>query len=272
MKQPTKVLVFAAFILAGVFCAMLIAQTTVPSQMVRGSKVTITGEVLTFNSATRVISIQGPLGGILIGVVSTDVSDVSMIKPGSMIEVSYSEAIAAAVRRKGETNPLISAEVVAAVTHPGMPKEAAAINETFTVHSIDLSHNTVVLKDKDNNLRVTEVVRPEFQAKLKDLKPGEIVDITYSNALIEGVRPVGAGEKPAFTMRSGTLVIDRGEVKKRLENTLMIRNEAGRMVKVTVDPKQKFLLDGKEVTVYDLKEGTKLTRTALRVSEASYSE
>jgi hypothetical protein len=62
-------------------------------------------------------------------------------------------------------------------------------------------------------------------------------------------------------------VVDHGEVVRRMNNTIFVRNEKGRMVKVAVDPKFKFTLDGKEATVYDLEPGVKLTRTAFRVVE-----
>jgi hypothetical protein len=65
-----------------------------------------------------------------------------------------------------------------------------------------------------------------------------------------------------------TLVVDHGEVVRRMNNTLFVRNDQGRVVKIVVDPKFKFLLDGKEATVYDLKPGSQLKRTAFRVVES----
>jgi len=38
-------------------------------------------------------------------------------------------------------------------------------------------------------------------------------------------------------------------------------------VRVQVDPSFKFTVDGKEVSVADLKPGTRLTRTAFRVTD-----
>jgi hypothetical protein len=63
-------------------------------------------------------------------------------------------------------------------------------------------------------------------------------------------------------------VVDHGEVVRRMNNTIFVRNEKGKILKVVVDPDFKFMLDGKEATVYDLKPGAKLTRTALRVVES----
>ena len=51
-------------------------------------------------------------------------------------------------------------------------------------------------------------------------------------------------------------------------NTLFIRNNAGRIIKVAVDPDYKFMLNGKEATVADIEAGTKLSRTAFRITDA----
>jgi hypothetical protein len=244
-----------------------------PAQVVRGDSVTITAEVLSYDPDTRELSLKGPLGGLIIAYVSTDVQDVSALKPGAMVSATYYQAIAASVRRHGEREPLVGAADAAAKFEPGMPVKASkAVTESLTVSSVDLPSKTVVFLDKKGKVVTRTVERPEFQERLKDLKPGDVVDVTYSEALVKGVRPVKPGEEAGIKLAEGTVVIDNGVVMKRMQNTLLIRNDAGRMIKVTVDPNFKFLLNGQEATVNDLREGTKLTRTALRVWDTSYSE
>ena len=63
-----------------------------------------------------------------------------------------------------------------------------------------------------------------------------------------------------------------GEVVRRMNNVLYIRNERGRIVRVSVDPAFRFEIDGKEMTVTDLQPGTQLTRTAFRVIESASFE
>ena len=55
-------------------------------------------------------------------------------------------------------------------------------------------------------------------------------------------------------------------------NTIWVRNEQGRTVKIVADPKFKFKLNGEDATVKDLEKGDKLTRTAFRVVENVYYE
>lgn len=254
--------------------APAIGQTTdARSQVAVGESLTITAEVLAFDPATREILLEGPLGGEIEGEVSDEVEDLSELQPGALVSVTYYQAIAASIHREGEAKPLATAADAAGRMQPGMSVDLEdATSETLSVVSVDLATNTVVFEDAEGELLPTEVERPEFQAKLKDLKPGDQVDVTYSEALVTGVEPLQPGEEANATMKVGTLVIDRGVIVRRVSNTLVIRNESGRMVRVEVDPDFKFIVDGKETSVYELEEGTRLTRTALRVSEVSYAE
>ena len=274
MKTHSGRFVFLVFLGMSTLVASSTGQTSDPqTQVVRGDSVTMTAEVLSFDPDTRKLSLRGPFGGLITAYVSTDIQDVSGLKPGAMVSATYYEAIAASVRRKGDREPMVGATDAAAKFQPGMPVKASkAVTETVTVESVDLASNTIFFVDKKGKVVAWPVKRPEFQERLKDLKPGDVVDVTYSEALVTGVTPVQPGAQPGIRLAEGTLVIDNGVVMKRVGNTLMIRNDAGRMLKVTVDPDYKFLLDGREATVTDLKEGTKLSKTVLRVKDTSYSE
>lgn len=265
-------LVAVALILA--LAAPAIGQTSAPRpQIAVGESFTVTAEVVKFDPASRKITLKGPLGGEIVGAVAETVKDVSQLQPGALVSVTYYQAIAASARRTGDSRPLFTAEQAAAKRQPGLPASSkSATTQTLTVSSVALDSNTVVFQRADGTLLPTEVNRPEFRAKLKDLRSGDQIDVTYSEALVTGITPVAPGQEAKATMKLGTLVIDRGEVVRRMDETLLIRNERGRMIRVKVDPNFKFLVDGKEMTVYDLREGTKLSRTALRVREVSYPE
>jgi len=261
----------------GVGCALVFgaiaaqAQGT-RAQVVSAQSLTISAEVVALDATTRKVTLKGPFGGLIAGTVSDEVKDLSRIKVGDLVSASYYEAVAASVHRKGDEKPLFSATDIAAKAEPGTKTAAAAVTaKSVTVFSVDAVANTLVLQGADRTLYPINVERREFQAKLKDLKVGDQIDIAYSEALVTGLTPLAAGEEAKVTMKVGTIVIDKGEVVRRIQNTLIIRNENGRMLKVTVPGDFKFQLDGKEATVFDVRDGTRLERTALRVSEASYS-
>jgi uncharacterized protein GlcG (DUF336 family) len=243
------------------------------SQVVAGQTFTVSAEVVSYDSATREVVLKGPFGGTIEGVVSTDVKDVSELAPGHLVSATYYEAVAAGVRRKADEKALFTAADLAAAAQAGVPtSDVTSKTVTVTVSMVDLKTNTVVFKKEDGTLVPTEVTRPEFQAKLKDLKDGDLVDMTYSEALVTDIKPMKEGEEATVAMKMGTLVIDKGEVLKRVGNSLTIKNDAGRIFRVNVDPDFKFMMDGKEATVQDIREGTKLSRTVLRVQSVDYSE
>jgi hypothetical protein len=106
-----------------------------------------------------------------------------------------------------------------------------------------------------------------FARKLQGLRAGDKIDVVTTEAVIVDVKAAAPGAEAGVSYTASTLIVDHGEVVWRSGNTVVLRNERGRLVKVTADPSFKFLVDGREVTVADLKPGVKLTRTALRTEK-----
>jgi len=175
--------------------------------------------------------------------------------------------------KPGEPNPLFTGGE-ATTAEEGKHPEASVSEQTkhtVTVVSVDPEKRSVVLQeDKTGAIFPVEVERPEIARKLQTLKPGDKIDVVTTEAIIVKVTPAAKGAKPGMTYTSSTLIVERGVVVQRLGNTIVVRDENGRKVKVTVDPKYKFMLDGQEVTVASLREGTKLTRVALRTEKVDY--
>jgi hypothetical protein len=245
-----------------------------PSQMTIGELTTITGEVVAIDPATRHVTLRGPLGGEIAGRVQEGAKNLDQIKAGDMVTIAYYQSVAFSATRKGEPNPLFTGGE-AATGAPGARPEAyvsTQVKKTVTVVSVDPDTRSIVFQGENGTLFPVEVKRPEFAQKLQGLRAGDQLDVIVSEAVIAEVTKAVPGQKPAMTHQKGTLIVDRGEVVKRMNNTLIIRNEKGRTVRVTVDPTFKFMLDGKEVTVMDLKEGTRLERTAFRIVESTSFE
>jgi len=244
------------------------AETT-PSQATRADLVTLTAEVAALDIATREITLLGPLGGKIRAAVSDRVKNLDQVKVGDLVEVTYSQTLTVSAHRVGEANPLFVGGD-ASTAAPG-ERPAGQLSrqekETVTVVSVDVEKRMLVVQGADGTLFPTEVERPEFAVKLKSLKPGDQLDVILTEAVAVSVTPAQPGSAPSAAYASGTLVVDRGEVLQVVGNTLLIRNEQGRTVRVQVDPSFKFTVDGKEVSVADLRPGTRLTRTAFRVTD-----
>ena len=270
MRGPSPLLITLIPLLLGCASSSPPAASPGPSSTSMTRLVTMTGEITAVDPATRQVTLRGPLGGELAGRLGEEVKNLDQVEVGDMVTVFYYQSIALSAAKKGEPDPLFtSAEVATAA--PGERPAAYASTQTkrtVTVVSVDPAKRSIVLQGEDGTLFPVEVQRPEFVQKLQGLRAGDQIDVVLTEALITGVTPATPGEKPAVTSDTATLIIDRGEVVRRMGNTLYIRNEQGRIVKVKVDPSFKFLVDGKEMTVAELQPGTRLTRTAFRVVES----
>lgn len=245
------------------------AKEPVPSQATVHETLTLTAEVVSVDLATRHLTLRGPLGGEITGRVEDEVKNLGQVKAGDMVSISYQASIAMSAWRPGQPNPLFTggdASTAEPGKHPAV-SVSEQTKQTVTVVSVDPEKRSLVLEDAHGTLFPVEVERPEFARKLQVLKPGDKIDVVTTEAVIAEVKPAAPDAKPGMSYTSSTLIVERGEVLWRSGNTIVVRNEQGRSVKVTVDPKFKFMVDGKEVTVADLKPGTKLTRTALRTEK-----
>lgn len=244
-----------------------------PSQTTVHETLTATVEVIAVDPVKRHLTLRGPLGGEIIGVVDKDVKNLAQVKVGDMVSISYHSSIAMSASKPGEPNPLFTGGE-ASTAEEGKKPEASVSEQTkhtVTVVSVDPEKRTVVLQeDKTGEIFPVEVDRPEMARKLQTLQPGDKIDVVTTEAVIVKVTPAAHGAKPGLAYTSSTLIVERGVVVRRLGNTIVIRDEKGRQVKVTVDPNFRFMLNGREATVSELQPGTRLTRTALRTEKVEY--
>jgi hypothetical protein len=264
----------ASILLLALTTGSLMAQPA-KDKATRMELVTITGEVTAVDPAARTIKLRGPLGGEISGKVTEEVKNLAQIKVGELVTVAYYESLAISVKRKGEATVLFKSASGDSAEPGERPAGYAATTETavMTVVAVDAEKRSLVVQNDKGVITGVAIERPEFAAKLANLKPGDQLEVTRTEALIANVSPAASGVKPSVSHTLTTLVVDNGEVVRRMNNTIWVRNEQGHIVKVVVDPKFKFKLDGKDATVEDLSKGDKLTRTAFRVVEnVSYEE
>jgi len=263
--QPAVLALLAAVLGASV----VQAADPAPSQATVHETLTITAEVAAVDPSTRHLTLHGPLGGEITGRVEDDVKNLGQVKVGDMVTISYRASIAMSASKPGQPNPLFTGGEASTAAEGERP--ALSVSEqtkhTVTVVSVDPERRSIVLQGESGTLFPVEVDRPEFARKLQTLKPGDKIDVVTTEAVIAEVTPAAAGAKAGMSYTSSTLIIERGEVIWRQGNVILVRDERGRSVKITVDPKFKFMVNGKEMTVDDLKPGTKLTRTALRTEK-----
>src|SRR5262249_47381640 len=106
---------------------------------------------------------------------------------GDKVTTTYAVALAAQILKPGEepAPPAVSA----AKQGGGEIVAANQVSAVLNVVSVDAAKNTVTLKGPKGNTETVNVKRPELQAKLKELKPGDDVQITYTEATAIKVEP-----------------------------------------------------------------------------------
>lgn len=154
------------------------------------SKVTATVEAI--DRATRVVTIVGPEGESAIVQVGEEVRNLDQVQVGDKVMVEYYEGLVAEIVTGGASPKEVSVTDAVVRAEPGQrPAGAAgaAVTTTVVIESVDPVRNVVRFTGPLGKTRTVNVMKPEFRAMLKNLKPGDQVALTYFEALAINVQP-----------------------------------------------------------------------------------
>ena len=139
--------------------------------------------------SNRTVGLQNAEGEKNTVKVPTDVKAYDTLKVGNRIDIDYYEAMAVSMLPPG-TKPSMSerrrarAWVKAA---PATGGRETSISAEMT--SVDAANNKVSLKGPKGQVRTVTVQDPAMQKKLPGLKPGQVVQFTYTEAMAASIRP-----------------------------------------------------------------------------------
>lgn len=146
-----------------------------------GDAVSVTATVASVDLATRTVELKGADGKTASIVVPASIENLDELKVGDTVTATYAVALAAEILKPGEQ--AAPAAVSAAKQGGGEIVSAQQVSALVKIDSIDLATNSVTLTGPKGNTRTLKVKRPELQEKLKTLKPGDQVQITYTEAM-----------------------------------------------------------------------------------------
>jgi Cu/Ag efflux protein CusF len=173
-------------------CAATSAMAADPKPFERSETSQVTASVESVDPATRAIVLKGNEGIRVAMVAGPDVRNLDQIKPGDKVVAVYHQALAAEVKPRGTaTSPPTAADHVERAKPGEKPSGAAGISVATTVQieSVDKSFNTVSFRRSDGIVRTVAVEDPEAKRFLQTLKPGDPVEIVYTEALAVSVKP-----------------------------------------------------------------------------------
>jgi hypothetical protein len=161
--------------------------TAKPPTHAQGTEdITVEATVLAVDPDTREITLRGEDGQSFVVVAGPAVANFAQVAVGDKLRVRYQASIAVALKAPGAAITPASASASAEAAELGK-KPGAKIEDQVTatvrIESVDTERNIVVVTPPGGGLRAIHVVRPEGREFIKGLKPGDLVEITYSEAL-----------------------------------------------------------------------------------------
>ncbi len=199
MKNQTKKGIFLATIGGGALALALSAspafaqgggeQAGMPSAE-RSATVHASGTIVGINKGSRIVTIKTDAGETRSFQVSSEVSGFDKLKKGEKVDADYTESIAVAMMPKG-TKLSASERAAAAKTGNGMGGAGKQVTVSAEVVGVDTENNTVTVKGPKGNIETIDVKDPDNQAKLPNVKPGQVMQFTYTEAIAVSVTPQG---------------------------------------------------------------------------------
>ncbi|MGQ0578238.1 MAG: hypothetical protein ACT4PQ_04925 [Betaproteobacteria bacterium] len=154
-----------------------------------GRKRLATAEVIAIDLPTRTVTLKGQKGNEFTVHADDRVKNLPQVRVGDQVDVAYHESLVWNVKKAGEGTPGASVQSGTASAKPGAkPAGAAAtqLNMTATIEAIDQANGTVTLKGPQGNTRTIKARDPK---NLQRVQVGDLVDITYTEAVAVRVRP-----------------------------------------------------------------------------------
>jgi hypothetical protein len=150
-------------------------------------EVTTVATVQSVDQTARKITLKGPEGNTISAQVDEKVRNLDQVKPGDLVQLTYIEAAAIQVVKKGERGEQDDV-VVERAPEGEKPKGKVTrqVTRTAEIVNVDKSKGTITLRGPDDALTTVYVRRPE---KLEGLKAGDFLKITYSEAVAVSVQP-----------------------------------------------------------------------------------
>lgn len=174
-----------AALLAASPAAAQTANPTMTPLAAEAEEVDLMATVVSVDVPSRIVVLQNDEGKQARVKVGSNVQNLDQVKPGDKVKLRYFESIAIDLRRNSKAKPGVAAEQISERAPAGqLPAGLVARQVTVTaeVTAIDLKKNTVTLKGP-NGLHTVAVKKPDAQAGLKKLKKGDLIDITYTEAM-----------------------------------------------------------------------------------------
>jgi Cu/Ag efflux protein CusF len=198
--QGIPIMLKTAYKLSSVLGLLLAAGCASPEKPSAefASQVTMTAQVVAIDQAKRKVTLKGPNGKQETIKVGEEVRNLARVKVGDEVKVAYIESVAVDVKRPDEATPGVTGGAALDRAEAGEKPAGVAVSQvtvTTTLAEIDPNGAYVILTGPDGN-QVKMNVRD--RSKLKNVKVGDRVVITYTESLAVSVEKVSAPSSSGY--------------------------------------------------------------------------
>ncbi|HZF25714.1 MAG TPA: hypothetical protein VEZ88_05595 [Steroidobacteraceae bacterium] len=152
----------------------------------------VTARIEAVDVANRLITVRDPDGNLVELEVSPEVRNLAQVHVGDNMNVVYYQSLGAEFKQPGTGVKGVEQEAVAGRATQG-EKPAGGVGQqtraTVKIDSVDAATNTVKFTGPKGVQRTVAVKDPKAQAFIKQLKPGDDVELTYTEAVAISVDP-----------------------------------------------------------------------------------
>lgn len=151
----------------------------------------VTATVAGIDASTRTVTLNGPHGLVSV-VVDPGVRSFDKLHVGDKVTVSYYQGLAAQMMKGGTK---VTAPAASTFTTPaqgsGKPGggAGASVTATVSIQAVDTATNQVAFKRSDGTVSVIAVKDPNMRKFIRTLKPGDVVEVTYTESVAIDVTP-----------------------------------------------------------------------------------
>jgi len=201
LRLSPSVLVIGLALAAG-GCNSTPAETVAPAvppppaarpYTIDSSHVTLQGAITGIDKASRTVTIRGSEGAEVELVASDEVRNFDQLQVGDSVALDYDEAVALQLQPAGSAQVGVTSEqggtLAAAGTKPG-GSMSDTISIVTEVVAVDPIANTIALKGPRGNTQKIAVEREDLRAKLPNVKKGDLLKISYTEAVAVSIRPL----------------------------------------------------------------------------------
>lgn len=176
-----------------------LAQTSVQrTQDPSGAAVAFTTEaaatVVAIDQQSREVQLRGTEGRLFTVTAGPAVENLSRVKVGDRVVIRYVQALALSLAKpdQGAGGVVVEGGITRSAPEGAGPAGAIGnrLRATVTIDAVDHATHTVTFTGPANNVRTVAVQDPAARSFVATLKPGDRVDLVYTESLAVAVEPM----------------------------------------------------------------------------------